>query len=170
MGLISPRDLQEALRRGSNNGQQPVDVVDLIHCFAGTVEQLYPVYPYVRTVTASPNYAYFAPTMPGAALQALRPGLPVYGADGMAARIVRAYDILLPATEHPRLLVAIDTSRLSAVKATWDTTAYYLMQQLSTDQATTRQRLLTAYEATDAYYDTTSAGSRTGNWPPPMRW
>ncbi len=151
LSIISPYDLAYALKIGTDDGQSPLTVLDMIHCFSATIEQFYELYPYAETMTGSPNYTYMAPTMLGQALTNLQASM---SAATMAKTIIHTYDEVLPATEHPRIFVAIDSHQLAAVKHAWDITAYHLQQQFVRDAAVTKNKISSAYNAS-AKYDTT---------------
>ncbi len=69
---LSPNDLALALSIAASVGPR-FAVIDVLMCFAGSIEALYPLAPYAEYLTASPNYAFFDPTMPGNALAGLTP-------------------------------------------------------------------------------------------------
>jgi hypothetical protein len=158
-GVLSTNDLAEALRAGTQEGQSPLDVVDVVHCFAASIEELYPLRAFARATTASPNYAYFDPLMPGALLRALQFGAT---ASDLAGAIVHVYDAVLPPDEHPRILVAVDNSRLEAVKVAWDA----LSQQLLDEPAGMRPGIVAAYKASSKY-DTTLCAPQDWQLAPP---
>lgn len=149
--LLTLRDLDRALRIGTDNGTQPLTLLDLLHCFSASIEELYQVHPYAQMIAAAPNYAYSQPAMLGLALAALEPTLP---AAQMVDLLVRTYDNALPVADHPRLSVGVDSQQLAPIKDAWDRTAYYLHQALLADPDTVKPKIKTAY-ATSAKYDTT---------------
>ena len=146
--IISPYDLALALKIATNNGQMPIDVLDLVHCFALTIEQVHELAPYAETITGTPNYAYFDPTMIGAALTVITSTLPT---PLLADAIVQTYDVTLPELMHPRILVALDSSAITAVKDAWDHTAYYLLQSYQQDPTDTQSKIANAYQNSDKY-------------------
>lgn len=151
ISMISPHDLRVALAQATADGAQPFAVVDLVHCFSLSVEQAYELAPYADFITGSPNFAYFDAVLPGgafAALDATQP--PVWN----AAALIAAYDALLPQEGYPRLLAAVETDALSAVKSRWDEVARQVLLALQRDREGTRRQLLAAYRAAPKY-DTT---------------
>ena len=161
--LITPYDLATALRLGSNNGAQPLQVVDLIKCFGATIEELYELAPagqlYSEMLVAWPNYAYLHPASPGAALAAVTPTM---NARTLAVTLVAAHETMLaaadnedcvdgrcdPDVDHPRLLVAVESARLRAIKDDWDRLSALLLPQLDVT------KLRNAYQQSRKY-DTT---------------
>ena len=161
--LITPYDLATALRLGSNNGAQPLQVVDLIKCFGATIEELYELAPagqiYSEMLVAWPNYAYLHPASPGAALAAVTPTM---NARTLAVTLAAAHETMLAAADnedcvdghcnldvdHPRLLVAVESVRLQAIKDDWDRLSALLLPQLDVT------RLRNAYQQSRKY-DTT---------------
>jgi hypothetical protein len=156
--LIAPEALAAALDFATSGGQRPIASLNLVHCFAATIEELYALRPYVTTMTGSPNYTYFDPGMLGQALSALSPDL---SAQEIASTTIQSYDTVLaaaddPATawdDHPRLLVAVDSSRLQPLVEAWDTTSFYILEGLAQDRST-REKIQQAYTPAGKY-DTT---------------
>lgn len=161
--LISVRALAQALSIGTANGANPLAVVDLLHCFSATIEELYEVHPYARTIIAAPNYTYAQPAMLGAMLAMLDPAQPP---SALAQALVTGYDNLLPPTDHPRLFIAVDGDKVAPIKVAWDETAGNLLDAWTSDPNTTRTRLLTAYNAS-AKYDTTICQPQEWQLAPP---
>jgi len=149
--LISVRALAQALSIGTEQGTNPLTVVDLLHCFSATIEELYEIHPYARTIIAAPNYTYAQPTMLGETLAAVDPMQPP---SVLAQALVASYDAALPAADHPRLFIAVDADKLPPIKAAWDQTTDKLLEAWTNDETATRARLLAAYQAS-AKYDTT---------------
>lgn len=161
--LITPYDLSDMLRPANTAGLPQIAVLDLVHCFSSTIEELHEITlvrnatgePFARTMVASPNYTFFAPTMLGEALHAITPTMtPAL----VAEALVGAYDqhILTfdgaDTVEHPRILVGVDTGNLALIKPAWDRVAYHLLQ----DFAANRPKLAAAYQSdTTNKYDTT---------------
>ncbi|MBA3533047.1 MAG: hypothetical protein H0T73_14075, partial [Ardenticatenales bacterium] len=145
--LLSAYELARALEIG-NQGRSPIAVLDLINCFAGSIEQLYELAPYVSAITASPNYTYLDPAMLGQVLGEISPST---APRQLAQAIVGAYDAILPTTDHPRLLVAVDSAQLLAIKPAWDSVSGALYQALQEDFAGTRSKLENAYQASTKY-------------------
>jgi hypothetical protein len=125
--MLSTYDLAEALRIGTQDGANSIDVMNASFCFGLSLENSYPLRDYVTTIVGSPNYLYFSPDLAGVALQATNPA---QTAEEMASAIVTAYDAALPAADHPRIITAIRTAPLDAVKEAWDAVSYHLMQGL----------------------------------------
>jgi hypothetical protein len=142
--VLTPYALAQALALGSNGGTLPFEVVDLAMCFAASIEEFYEIAPFTHFITGSPNYAFFDPTGPGQVLDAISP---LMTAQAMAETTVATYDGLLPAASHPRILVAVDSSRLAAVKLVWDSTAAQIYALLTdpAQRVATKQKLVTAY-------------------------
>ena len=165
LGLISPYDLALALKLGTNDGANPLAVVDLTHCFAASIEEFYELSnpdgsPYAQMLTGSPNYAYFGPQMPGKALAAMEAN---QSASQMANALIGAYDSVLemadlsdgnPDVEHPRLLVAVESSKLVPIKQSMDQMADALLASFAADETGTKNKIVNAYR-TSGKYDTT---------------
>ena len=163
--LISPYALAEALRIGTDNGQNPLTVLDIVHCFSGTIEEFYEVSSYTQALIGSPNYTYSSGRMLGRALLAVRPG---QSARYMAEALIDAYDQTLkeadqssePLTtvEHPRVLVALQSDKLGAIKTSVDQLAAALTQGLIDGPAIRKQETIAKMSAahqTSQKYDTT---------------
>lgn len=159
--LISPYALGEALRIGTDNGTKPLTVLDIVHCFAGTIEEFYEVTPYAQALIGSPNYTYSGAMMLRRALLAIQPGQsPQY----MATAMLDAYDQTLAEADrsddqpdivdHPRVLVALESSQLPAVKSSVDRLAGVLLQALDGSGAETK-RIISATHQISQKYDTT---------------
>lgn len=161
--LISVRSLAQALSIGTANGADPLTVVDLLHCFSATIEELYEVHPYARTIIAAPNYTYAQPTMLGETLALLDPAQPP---SALAQALVASYDRLLPTADHPRLFIAVDADKVAPIKAAWDETTDKLLDEWAIDPTTARARLLAAYAAS-AKYDTTICQPQEWQLAPP---
>jgi CSLREA domain-containing protein len=162
--ILSVYDLANALQIGTNNGTTQLDLLDIIHCFAASIEELYALRNYASVTTAGPNYVFFQGEMPGAGLAAMNFSDP---ADAMASQLLDAYETEIPSTGHPHVLTAVDNSLLEDVKTAWDQTAYYIDQLFTTDPSSTKGNLLTAYQTTGAYYDTTSCQPQDWELAPP---
>ncbi|MBA3532821.1 MAG: hypothetical protein H0T73_12925 [Ardenticatenales bacterium] len=155
--LLSAHELARALQIGSQD-LPPIAVLDLINCFGGSIEQMHEVAPYVTTIVASPNYVFLDPAMLGQVLAQLTPGT---APRDLAKAIVAAYDAILPAMDHPHLLVAVDSAQLLMIKPVWDSVASALQDAFQTDYAGTRTRIKNAYQGS-AKYDSTFC--------PPIDW
>ena len=122
--IITPHDLRIALETGTTNDLGTIDVADLVHCFAGTIEELYELGDYAKMVTASPNYTFYTASMPGLALEHINVGMsPAAIADALLA----SYHDTLPNDGYPRVMVAVDSSQLPAIKTAWDTLSNNLL-------------------------------------------
>lgn len=161
--LISVRGLAQALSLGTANGANPLSVVDLLHCFSATIEELYEIHPYAKTIIAAPNYTYAQPTMLGEMLAVLDPAQPPVA---LAQTLVAGYDSLLPLVDHPRLFVAVNADKVAPIKAAWDQTAQGLLAAWDANANETRTRLLSAYHAS-AKYDTTICQPQDWQLAPP---
>ncbi|MGB0387453.1 MAG: FG-GAP-like repeat-containing protein [Ardenticatenaceae bacterium] len=164
--LITPHALQVALDVGTNGGSDPIEVLDIVHCFGASVEGFYELSnpsgtPYAKTIIGSPNYTYFAPQMAGQALAALDAN---DEAAALATTIMTAYEAELEKAdlsdgdadvEHPRVLVAVESSKIPAIKERMDEMSWYLMQEFDNQPSATKDKVAAAYGATGTYYDTT---------------
>ena len=160
--VLTPYDLALALNIGANGGADKIDVLDLIHCFAASIEELYEAAPYAETTVAAPNYAFFDPAMPGIALTSLELDMtPV----GMANDIVGSYFSVIPSNHHPHILIAVDNTKLINVKQNWDGVAAGLLTRFAEDPDQTGAALLNAYIAAspNGLYDTTYCGAESDN-------
>lgn len=150
--LITPYDLALALAIAVESGAAPIDVLDVLHCFGASIEELYELHPYATYTTASPNYAYFDPEMPGDAFAAFNPVGPL---PDLAQTILTSYYNLITApgsnNQNPSVMIAVQNSTLPAVKTAWDGVAEYL---LNLPPATMTSIIDNAY-LTSAKYDTT---------------
>ena len=149
--IISPRDLATALAKGSENGSRPFAVVDLAHCFALSIEELFEIALYTKSVIGSPSYNYFSAELPGVALATIQNGESPLE---MATGLINAYDQALPSEAYPRILTAVDTSRLRPIKEWWDLTSQALLTELTNYSAETKSKIVIAYQ-NSAKYDTT---------------
>jgi hypothetical protein len=163
--LISPYSLTQALVLATNNGANPITVLDIVHCFGGTIEELYELsnpqgQPVVDVVVASPNYTYVGPTIFTQAMLGLRPE---HNATGMGINLVRAYETALseadgfddePETvDHPRIVVAVDMSKVAEIKRQVDALAVGVMISFTQFYTDTKIKLWAAHEAS-IHYDT----------------
>ena len=149
VGLLTPHDLGVALEVATSEGTT-YDVVDLVHCFSLTIEEVYEIAPYTDMVTGSPNYAYFDAQLPGAALAALDGAM---NAETVADTILATYDSLLPADGYPRIMAAVDAMSIEVVKPLWDTVSAEILIAFDINPSDTRNKLATAYNLS-AKYDT----------------
>ncbi len=157
--ILSPQVLAAALDFASSGGARPAAVLDLVHCFSASMEEFYALAPYAQTLIGSPNYTYFSPLIATRALAAARSGLP---AQETAAAMLKAYDNVLAEAndaatlwdDHPRLLIAADSSAIQQLGAAWDAASIALIAALQADPLTNRQKIMAAYQAAGKY-DTT---------------
>ncbi len=162
--MLTPYDLGHALAVLTNNGANPIDVLDLIHCFAATIEELYEVAPYAITTVAAPNYAFFDPAMSGQALSALAQLLnnsPNVPATGLANTLVSKYFEQIPPLRHPHVLVSFNNSQLQQIKPQWDILAQMLLDSFASNPQATTQALANAYQSASqnfGLYDSTFCG------------
>ncbi|MGB0386777.1 MAG: FG-GAP-like repeat-containing protein [Ardenticatenaceae bacterium] len=165
VGLISPHDLAEAMRIGTEDGSNPFTVLDLTHCFAASIEEFYELSnaggtPYAQVMIGSPNYMYFGPEMAGDALSAVQPS---DSSTQMASAILGAYESVLheadlsdnaPDVDHPRIIVAVESSKIPPIKQSMDQLSAELMTSFGENAADTKSKILAAY-TNSAKYDTT---------------
>ena len=146
---LSPNDFAVALEMAAAIGPR-FAVIDLLLCFAGSMEALYPLAPYADYLTASPNYAFFDPTMPGNAVRDLPA---IMTSRAMAEHIVNQYHTQLPSSAHPRILSVIDARQLSPLKTTWDRLSHAIYTALidPTQRGATRTAIVNAYRASRKY-------------------
>lgn len=171
--LLTPYDLGVALKMGTENSG-PLEVLDLVHCFAASIEELYEVAPYAQTTVAAPNYAFFDPAMAGEALTRVADTLSDFDprfdpAKAMATTIQNTYISTIPADGgHPYVLTVVDNSKLLLVKQRWDDLSAILLNRLALQPEETANKILAAYLATATntdgggvgVYDTTFCGQR----------
>lgn len=163
VGLITPYALRTALDVATVGGDNPIDILDLVHCFAATVEEFYELSDpaYATILIGSPNYAYFSPAMLANAL----PGLANNATPaGMATALVNVYETTLqnadtvdgdPDIDHPRRIVAFRADRLATVKGEIDEVAWNWQQEMAINPVNAVNKLAAAYQAAEAYYDST---------------
>lgn len=149
VGLLTPHDLGVALDVATQHGGKYA-VVDLVHCFSLSIEEVHEVEPYAEFVTGSPNYAYFDAQLPGAALDAIDGDM---DAETVADTILYTYDSLLPDSGYPRMLAAVDTFDVTLVKPFWDIVSAELLLELDARPNATRTKIAAAY-ASSPKYDT----------------
>lgn len=142
LGLITPHALAVALAQATNNGADRFDVVDLLHCFAASIDELYEVAPYAGGLIGSPNYAFFDPTMPGVAFE-----------QSLPEDIIAAYDNLHPATEHPHIIMSIEGDTVTDTVDAWANVSQELINEFDANAGLTANRLMDAY-LNSVKYDT----------------
>lgn len=143
--IISPKQLGIALAQGTNDGANPISVLDLVHCFGATIEELYEVAPYVLATIGSPSYAYLNPTALQQSLQELPTDL---GAVDLAKQLATYHQITEP--NHPTIITTVDNRHLQMLRHAWDQVAVALLQRLQQDP-TTRERLTAAWRQAGKY-------------------
>lgn len=164
--LLAPRSLARALTIAfARSPIKQLDLLDLFHCFALSLETLVEFVPngapLANMIVGSPNYAFFAPDMAGAAVAE---GQPEATAQAWAKAVLTRYDAvlrsrLLPSeasADYPRLVVAVDGSKIGAVAQQWEQMVAPLVAAWQ-DPATrpaVQQSLTAAYQAAGKY-DTT---------------
>lgn len=160
--IISPHDLAFALNMAQPSyGGANFEVLDLVHCFAVSIEELYEFSnpggtPFAKTMTGSPNYTYFGFEMPGEVLARLDPN---DSAQDMASDMITAYDQVIIDHEHtpgihPRLMVAVDSTLIKPIKEAWDSVSNHLLSEFKNNPLLAHQRMSDAYTGS-AKYDTT---------------
>lgn len=143
--LLTPKALGIALAHATHNGANPIAVLDLIHCFGATMEQLVEVASYVQATVGSPSYAYLQPEMLKRSLLELPSNL---SAIDLAKQLAAYHPIQEP--NHPTVITVVDNSRLAALHNAWNGVAGALYQRLQQD-ATTRERLTLAWRQAAKY-------------------
>lgn len=143
--VITPKQLGIALAQGTNGGANPIAVLDLVHCFGATIEELYEVAPYVLATIGSPSYVYLNPVALQQSLQALPTNL---DAVDLAKQLATYHQIEEP--NHPAIITTVDNSRLPALRSAWHGVAAALLQRLQQDP-TTRERLTAAWRQAGKY-------------------
>lgn len=143
--LLTPKQLGIALAQATNDGADPITVLDLIHCFGVTIEQLSEVAPYVQATVGSPSYAYLQPEMLHRSLHELPSDLT---AVELAQALAAYHQIAEP--NHPAVITAVDNSHLAALQNAWNGVAGALLQRWQQDP-TTRERLTLAWRQAAKY-------------------
>ncbi|MGB1250519.1 MAG: peroxidase family protein, partial [Candidatus Promineifilaceae bacterium] len=165
--LLSTYDVRRALEIATDNGANPIDVLDLVHCFAATIEELFETSnpdgtPFVEMIVASPLYAYFASMMPGEALAAFDLNA---DAEELATTIMMTYQGVIDSADlidgdndvdHPGIITVVDAAKLVQVKEAVDRLAANLVSEFEFSPASTRQKLHDAYLNAGVYFDTNS--------------
>ena len=164
--FLTPYQLRRAFEIGTNNGQRPIDIADIIHCFSASLEQLHEVAnpngtPLVRMVIGSPNYAYFSPEMLATGFNAISPTQTVTES---ATIMATNYDAVLESAdlldgnadvEHPRSIIVVDPTKLDDIKGKMDELATELLADFDEDPLQTASILASAHSDAGMYYDTT---------------
>lgn len=166
VAILSPYDLALALEIGTNDGANPISLLNILHCFAATSEEFYElanvdgIAPYAEVMVGSPSYAYFAPQMLGDSLTAWDAGqTPAELADTVlqtTAAVLHEADLSDgdADVEHPAILTAVQSDQLPALKLALDQLSTYLVAYLQANPADGRARIITALE-NSGKYDTT---------------
>lgn len=155
--VLTIHDLDVALNKATQNGQSPFQVVDLVHCFAASIEELSQIAAYALTTTAAPNYAFFHPSMPGEVLQTLSP---TQTAQEMATHIVTKYHAIIPAEGHPHVLTAVDNAQLRFIPMAWGQATQAMLDSFAQLPTETANALLSGYnDPASIYYDTPFCGT-----------
>ncbi len=169
--LLAPQALREALLIGTDDGQYPIDVTDLVHCFSASVEAFYEISDLTAAITGSANYAYASTDTPAQLLRSVRlvdeQGDPMT-ATALAADLITAYDAGLAnadgndgdmmSVEHPRTLVAVDASRMGALKVAIDDLAHDILREFTFDPQMTAAQLHSVKAAAAQHYDMSCDG------------
>ncbi|MCE7985321.1 MAG: hypothetical protein DYG89_29455 [Caldilinea sp. CFX5] len=164
--LLAPRSLARALQTAFVNSPiQQIDLLDLFHCFALSLETLAELtpngVPLAGMVIGSPNYAFFAAEMAGAAVAEDKPTLTI---QERAQAILTRYESVLRAglaapeesAAYPRLVVAVEASKIPPLIAQWNqvVTPLLMAWQEPATRPAVQQTLSAAYQAAGKY-DTT---------------
>lgn len=164
--LLAPRSLANALRTAfANSPVKQIDVLDLFHCFALSLEALVEFapngVPLAKMVIGSPNYTFFAPEMTGAPVAENE--RTVFSQE-WAGAIIKRYDTILRAglstpeesTYYPRLLVAVDGAKIGTMADRLNQVAAAMVTAWpdSVKRTGMQQSLRAAYTAAGKY-DTT---------------
>lgn len=152
VSIVSVKDLATALKKGTNNGENPIEVVDLVHCFSLSIEEVYELAPYAKNIIGSANYHFFDTRMPGQALANLDADS---SAEAIATTMMATYDNVLPSEGYPRTMAVISGEAVADIKRYWDQTSAALLSAFDRDHQTTREKLQQAYLASTKY-DSTS--------------
>ncbi|HSH05628.1 MAG TPA: leucine-rich repeat domain-containing protein [Anaerolineae bacterium] len=161
--VLAVTDLADMLAIATDEGTNPVDILDLLKCFAGSLEELFEIAPYTEIVMGSPTYAYISPHMVGNAYLLVDLATAPIPSD-IATTIAGSYDHTIRQagdTEHPRLITVIDTTAIPIIVNHMRDIAWYLNYEFNKEnnQATVVANLRAAYhDENNAYYDTTCTG------------
>jgi len=147
--FISPPALARALDIGTNNGADPLHLLDLTHCFAATYEEFFELANpdgnvYAEAMTASPNYTYFSSELLASMISVPTNDEPDSTANGLIAEYSRIL-AEIDATEndnaqeansdteagHPHIFVAVNSAKIKAVKSAWDTLVLFLWENFN---------------------------------------
>ncbi len=180
--IISPYALAEALRIGTNNGSDPLAVLDIVHCFGATIEELYELSnpagkPFTEVIVGSPNYAYAGPLVVEYGLKAVTPE---QSAEEMGESITKAYDDALKiadesddgvniVVEHPRVIISTRSSPIITLTLKINTLSAILLERMQEGTSIEASRVVSALEKAhrnSTHYDTTfcSVDNRPQDW------
>ena len=123
--LLAPRSLAHALQTAfTDSPVKQVDILDLFHCFALSLEALVEFapngVPLANMIIGSPNYTFFAPDMASAAVVE---EIPTPSVQEWAKALMTRYEAKLRASLatpaesalYPRLVVAVEGAKISAI-------------------------------------------------------
>lgn len=164
--LISPYTLAQALKIGTEDGAQPLMLLDIVHCFGGTIEEFYELsnhggVPFADVMIGSPNYTYAGAEM---LKQALLDVQLEKGAIDMAKKVVHAYETILHQADlsdgnldvnHPRIIVAVESNKISFIKNRVDELSTKLLQAFADNPVDTMSRIELANDVSQKF-DTTN--------------
>jgi hypothetical protein len=153
--LLSVPALADALRSATDNGALPIDVLNIAHCFAATIEEFSEVAPFVRAIVGSPSYDYLLTAAPARIFAAVDPAA---SPQEMARVAVRETYAELPLWAHPGVYIAVDAAKLAPVKQHWDAVSTALISDFAVNPVATRAKILDAYRSS-AKYDSASCRS-----------
>ncbi|MEM7799680.1 MAG: hypothetical protein AAF633_10865, partial [Chloroflexota bacterium] len=143
--LITPHALEIALSAFTDGGSNPIDVIDLFHCFAASIDELSELAPYGQGIVASPNYAFYDPEMPGTSFEV----------DNLVEDVVTTYSGFHPPSGHPHIIMAAEADTISTIRDEWDIVSDELMKEFDLDSKGTVEKLEIAYRKS-VKYDTTT--------------
>lgn len=142
--LISPYALAEALRIGTDNGTKQLAVLDIVHCFGATIEELYELSnaggkPFAEVIVGSPNYAYAGSLVMKQGLADIQPE---QNSEMMGQMVIDAYDKALKIADisndgvitevdHPRVMVAVRSALIPPIKNHIDALALQLLSRIT---------------------------------------
>ena len=153
--IISVKDLATALKKGTENGEHPIEIVDLVHCFSLSIEEVYELAPFAKNIIGGANYHFFDSRMPGRAIANIDAGT---SAENIATTMMTTYDNVLPSEGYPRTLAVINGEAVADIKKYWDEVSVALLAAFERDHNGTRAKLQQAYLASTKY-DSTSCDS-----------
>lgn len=175
--LLAPRSLARALQTAfANSPVKQVDLLDLFHCFALSLEALVEFAPQgvalASMVIGSPNYTFFAPDMASAGVveDTLTPSVQEWAKALMTRYEAKLRASLATPAEsalYPRLVVAVDGAKIGAIADHLNRLVAPILAAWPdpTKRPTLQQSLQAAYQAAGKY-DTTycSIDSAAQRW------